>query len=109
MKIVALANDLSARGGGIPPGILPVYEELTGRGVEIALVTAKRPDSTLRTRVIIYKTLGPKALNFSPDLLRILKRERPDLVHLHGLWTYASIAARIWKLQTGKPVVVSPH
>jgi glycosyltransferase involved in cell wall biosynthesis len=77
--------------------------------VEIVLAAGDAPDHPTRTRVAIYKTLGPKSFGFSPDLLNILDRERPDLVHLHGLWTYGSIAAQIWKRRTGNPIVVSTH
>jgi poly(glycerol-phosphate) alpha-glucosyltransferase len=109
MKIVALTNYLSGRGGGIPPAILPLYERLTGRGVEIVLAASEHPDREVRTPVRTYRTLGAKSFGFSPDLVELLKSERPDLVHLHGLWSYGSIAVRIWSRRTRKPVVVSPH
>ena len=109
-KIVAITSHLSGRGGGIPPAILPVYEILSSRAeVEIVLLARDPPDKPAKTRVVIYQTVGSKSFGFSPDLLKILANERPDLVHLHGLWTYGSIAAQIWKRRTGNPVVVSPH
>lgn len=41
------------------------------------------------------------------DLIRILKKERPDIVHLHGYgsWTFGRLAARI----AGVPVVLHEH
>jgi glycosyltransferase involved in cell wall biosynthesis len=109
MKVVAVTNDLSERGGGIPPAVVPLCERLTGRGVEVVLAAAQQPNHTIGTRVANYRVLGSKTFGFSPDLLGILDREQPNLVHLHGLWTYGSIAVRIWQRRTGKPVVVSPH
>jgi poly(glycerol-phosphate) alpha-glucosyltransferase len=109
VKIVALTNYLSARGGGIPPAILRLYASLAERGAQIVLAASDPPDQPQCTRAIIYRTFGPKSFGFSPDLLNILDRERPDVVHLHGLWTYGSIVAQIWKRRTGNPVVVSPH
>jgi glycosyltransferase involved in cell wall biosynthesis len=109
VKIIALTNYLSARGGGIPPAMLRLYAFLAGRGVEIVLAAGDAPDQAQPTKVIIYRTLGPKAFGFSSELVNILDRERPDLVHLHGLWTYGSIAARIWKRRTRHPLVVSTH
>src|SRR5262249_4542475 len=109
IKIFALTNFLSSRGGGIPSAILRLYELLATRGVEIVLAAGDAPDHATRTGVAIYKVLGPKSFALSPDLLTILNRESPDLVHLHGLWTYGSIAAQIWKRRTGNPVVISPH
>ena len=46
---------------------------------------------------------------FSWELLRILERESADIVHLHGLWSYGSVAVQLWSWRSGKPVVVSPH
>src|SRR5262245_13963185 len=110
MKIVALTNYLSARGGGIPPAMLPLYELLAQRGAEIVLAAGDSPDQAPQSaRVIVFPTLGPKTFAYSPDLLDLLDRERPDVVHLHGLWTYGSIAAQIWRARTGNPVVVSTH
>jgi len=109
VKILALTNYLSARGGGIPPAVLRLYEFLAKRGADIVLAAGDSPRQKQRTRVIIYQTFGPKSFGFSPDLLDILDQERPDLVHLHGLWTYGSIVAQIWKRRTGNPVVVSTH
>jgi poly(glycerol-phosphate) alpha-glucosyltransferase len=77
--------------------------------VEIVLAGVDHPDRAPGAKVVIYQTLGPKSFGFSPDLLNILDREHPDLVHLHGLWTYGSIAVQIWNRRTGNPVVISPH
>jgi glycosyltransferase involved in cell wall biosynthesis len=109
VKIAVLTNHLSARGGGIPSAILRLYELLGARGLQTILVASDLPDHAPSAALALYRTLGPKSFGFSPDLLSILDRERPDLVHLHGLWTYGSIAARIWQRRTGNPVVVSPH
>jgi glycosyltransferase involved in cell wall biosynthesis len=110
MKILALTNYLSARGGGIPPAILRLYESLSGKGVDIVLVASDAPDQPPKNlRVVLYKGLGPRSFAFSLDLLKILDRERPDVVHLHGLWTYGSIVSQVWKRRTGNPLVVSPH
>ena len=109
VKVIAVTNCLSVRGGGIPPAILYLYELLSRKGVEIVLAGVDHPDRAPGAKVVIYQTLGPKSFGFSPDLLNILDREHPDLVHLHGLWTYGSIAVQIWNRRTGNPVVISPH
>jgi glycosyltransferase involved in cell wall biosynthesis len=109
VKIIALTNRLSAWGGGIPPAIFGLYEHLAAPGANIVLVASDPPDQAQTIRVITYRTLGPRSFGFSPDLPNILEQECPDIVHLHGLWTYASIAAQIWRRRTGKPIVISPH
>ena len=89
--------------------MLRLYELLAGRGVEVVLAASDGPDHAPWATQALYRTWGPRTFSFSPNLLSILGRQRPDLVHLHGLWTYGSIASQIWRTQTGKPVVISPH
>jgi poly(glycerol-phosphate) alpha-glucosyltransferase len=109
MKIVAITNYLSERGGGIPPAILRLYQLLAGKGLDVVLAAGDSPEHAPGIRVVTYRTCGPRSFGFALDLLQILDRERPDLVHLHGLWTYGSIAVQIWQSRTGNPVVVSSH
>jgi len=48
-------------------------------------------------------------LGVAPTLDRTLEDFDPDIVHLHGLWLYPSIATLRWRRRTGKPTVISPH
>ena len=110
MKILALTSYLSTRGGGIPAAMLRLYEILGASGLDIVIVAADAPDPMPKEiRTVLYKRLGPRSFAFSPNLLTILNRERPNIVHLHGLWTFASVAAHLWKYRTGNPLIVSPH
>jgi glycosyltransferase involved in cell wall biosynthesis len=57
----------------------------------------------------VYAPLGPRSLGWSPGLGRRLALERWDVVHLHGLFTWPSVAVRGWGRRTGGPVVIAPH
>ena len=57
----------------------------------------------------VYPGMGPRALHFAPGLLPGLTAAKPDLVHVHGLWTYPSLACTRWGRQSGKPHVISPR
>lgn len=50
---------------------------------------------------------GP--LGYAPDMARGLQNFAPDVVHLHGLWTYPSIAAYREARRAGAVLVVSAH
>ena len=50
---------------------------------------------------------GP--VGFAPSMLGALMDFDPEVVHLHGLWTYPAIAAYQWHSRTGRPLVVSAH
>ncbi|MDP4575885.1 glycosyltransferase [Qipengyuania sp. G39] len=51
---------------------------------------------------------GPKHPGFAPRLTPVLLDAGLDLVHLHGIWSYASRAATRWSKATNGPLVISP-
>jgi glycosyltransferase involved in cell wall biosynthesis len=109
MKVLAVTNYLSDHGGGIPSSMLPLYDRLCERGVDVVLTATDEPRRPVKPRVVTFRRLGPTSFAFSWDLLRVLEQESADIVHLHGLWTYGSIAVQLWKRRSGRPVVVSTH
>ena len=61
-----------------------------------------------RVETAVVRTRGPRAFSYAPDLGRALERANPDVLHVHGLWMYSSVAAIRWSRRS-KPYVVSPH
>jgi poly(glycerol-phosphate) alpha-glucosyltransferase len=55
-----------------------------------------------------FRVSGPGAFGYAPELSGALRRKSPDLLHVHGLWMYPSVAAIRWSARS-KPYVVSPH
>ena len=51
---------------------------------------------------------GPRAFGYAPDLSQALRMKNPDLLHVHGLWMYPSVAAVRWSRRS-RPHMVSPH
>ncbi len=51
---------------------------------------------------------GPRKFGYAPGMSKALQFQNPDLLHVHGLWMYSSIAAVRWG-RGRKPYVVSPH
>src|SRR5450432_81437 len=51
----------------------------------------------------------PRLFGYSPRFHPALAAFRPDLMHVHGLWTYLSMAALKVHRQAGVPAVISPH
>jgi glycosyltransferase involved in cell wall biosynthesis len=56
-----------------------------------------------------FKVMGPRAFGYAPGLSRELRSLKPELVHVHGLWQFTSLAALSWHRQTGLPLLISPH
>lgn len=52
---------------------------------------------------------GPRAFGYAPALARAIDDATLDLLHVHGLWMYPSVAARRWGAARHAPYLVSPH
>lgn len=52
---------------------------------------------------------GPKFLAYSPKLVPMLHSAKLDLLHIHGLWTYPSMASLQWSRRKKKPYLISTH
>jgi glycosyltransferase involved in cell wall biosynthesis len=51
----------------------------------------------------------PKHFGYSPRFYPALAAFKPDIMHVHGLWTYLSMAALKVHRRSGVPAVISPH
>ena len=56
-----------------------------------------------------FQSRGPRAYGFSPELSRALDEEKPDLSHVHGIWTFPTVAARRWACRHSRPYLVTVH
>jgi glycosyltransferase involved in cell wall biosynthesis len=56
-----------------------------------------------------FKITGPRAFGYAPGLSRELRSLKPQLLHVHGLWQFTSLAALSWRRQSGRPLLISPH
>ncbi|HUL59762.1 MAG TPA: glycosyltransferase [Anaeromyxobacteraceae bacterium] len=113
MRALHLTWLLSRAGGGIPPvvGALAVAQRRAGVEAQVAGIRdpGAPPAVDGGTPVRLFDAVGPLALGWAPRLAADLAGAPPDLLHLHGLFTWPSQAARCWGRRTGRPVVVAPH
>jgi poly(glycerol-phosphate) alpha-glucosyltransferase len=52
---------------------------------------------------------GPSGFAYAPALRQSLGERPVDLLHLHGLWMYCSVATHRWSVTHRRPYVISPH
>ncbi len=116
MKVAFLSPYISRAGGGlyeVERDLAHALIETTQTSVEIIGLDyeygeeEKAEWAPLEPRVLSVK--GPAAFGFSPDLADTLYQTGADLLHLHSLWMYTSVATRRWARQTGRPTMVSVH
>lgn len=109
LRISVITGSLGAAGAGVAAAVNSLYREMNrATDMSVTIHCAEMPEATA-PMVKRYATIGPARFGFSPQLPRDLAEANPDLVHVHGLWSYGSIAAAAWHRRSGRPVVVSPH
>ena len=113
MKIVHLTWLLSNAGGGIPPVVAALASEQRRAGADAVVAGIDDPGAPPLTPSgvpsILGKSVGPLALGFAPGLATRIEDFQPDVLHLHGLFTWSSQIARSWGRKHGRPVVIAPH
>jgi poly(glycerol-phosphate) alpha-glucosyltransferase len=60
-------------------------------------------------RVTTCAVQGPNSFGYSPRLVVALQDAKLDLVHVHGLWMYPSIACNRWARLERKPYLITTH
>jgi glycosyltransferase involved in cell wall biosynthesis len=115
-SVVYLTQSISRLGGGLSESVRNLSQSVGAGSCASLTVLAleddwAEQDKTLWAPVPVqtHRFHGPPGFGYSPGLARDLLATGPELVHLHGLWTYASVAVWQWAKRTGRPYVVSPH
>jgi glycosyltransferase involved in cell wall biosynthesis len=86
----------------------PPELEIRVFGLEDEATTADL-DAWAPVPVDVSTVRGPRSFGYSPDLGLRLGAAAVDLLHVHGLWMFTSIAARGWSANRRAPYLVSPH
>lgn len=117
MRIVLLTHWLCNRGGGVSAVVQALARSLArlpGREVHVCGLVADSTEISVQdwcgVNVHPIERRDGLAIGYVPEMDELLARLRPNIVHLHGLWTYASIAALCWRGRTMEGrLVISPH
>ncbi|MCX6975835.1 MAG: glycosyltransferase [Verrucomicrobia bacterium] len=115
MRLGMVTGSLSRDAGGLFESVRALGKSVSNLGVDVSVYglwdknwrldeEAWRP---LQPKVFSYK--GPRAIAWAPEMDVALEKAQADVLHLHGLWQYPSIATRRqWKSHQ-TPYVISPR
>ena len=115
MKVAMLTGSLSRLGGGVSEIVRSLSVALATDGVNVQALGTRdastQEDLPAWGQVPTFpqRFWGPASLGFAPGLTRALHNANPDVLHLHGIWMYASLVAARWARQTGRPHIVTPQ
>ena len=115
MNVCYLTASLSRNAGGLQSGISGLARSSLSLDHKVFVLGVQ--DQHTETDIAVWEpvpaqavpVIGPDRFSFAPGLNRKLQETNPDIVQLHGLWRYPSVATRRWHRQTGRPYIVHPH
>ncbi len=115
-RVVNLTSSLSRAAGGLFESVRHLAQQThrpgTCRVLALGLQDAHTAADLSRWRPVEVSPcpiLGPEKFGYSPAMAAALNRLDADLLHLHGLWKYPSVATLQWARRTRKPYLVSAH
>ncbi len=115
MNLLMLTSSVSRRAGGLFDVVRNLSQAVHATRRHVVKVfgirdgdTDQDHDSWKDIPVTVFDGVGSSAFSFAPGLARALCSLQPDLLHVHGLWMYPSIASMRWARQ-GRPYLVTPH
>ena len=115
LSVAVVTTSLGDSAGGLAATIPASMNGVTRQGIEThvlgfrdAGVTSNR-SSYDRATVHNVRAWPTPGIRLAPALDSTLRRVDPNVLHLHGLWQYPSIATLRWGSRTNRPVVISPH
>ncbi|MCX5578610.1 glycosyltransferase [Kaistia terrae] len=115
IRVTQVMAHLSRQSGGVFEAVLGLAPALGDRSrIEVRVLGLDHPEPAtdhLVQRGVptqAFPVQGPSSFGYAPRLGRVLRDAAPDILHVHGLWMYPSIAGMGW---SGRPMpyVVSPH
>jgi len=106
---------ISRQAGGLFQSVRYLTQETARHNVLINVVSLE-DEFTLADlpvwstlEVYTYPVVGPRRFGWSPRLARHLEASNTEMVHLHGIWQYPTLAVHRWAKRTGRPYLISPH
>ena len=115
VRVALLTGPVSRRGGGVSDVVRSLGKSLadvSGSPVPVFGIQDAETEADLagwgKVPLVAFPTAGPAAFGFAPQMGRALEAAHPDLLHVHGLWMYPSIASQRWAKGT-RPYVITPH
>jgi len=116
MTIACLISSLSRKAGGLHHSVQRMSQSLgDSESVQIHVLgmadeyTEADHESWAPLQTHVFPAYGPRQFGCAPGLTRKLLELNADIVLVHGLWMYPTLAALAWHRRTRRPFIVNPH
>lgn len=113
MHVCHLTQSVSTHGGGISEAVRALAMAQSCGGTDVSVMSVRDGGRELApwpkgSNIMLRSQRLPGLLRF-PDLPQQLDASPPDIAHVHGLWTWFSVAMPGWAAQRGRAHIISPH
>ena len=115
INVIHIAGSVSREAGGLFESVRHLSQNTAQHNVHVNILsvedgfTQQDLPKWSPLPVTIYPIIGPRRFAWAPGLARHLLASDAEIVHLHGVWQYPTVAVLRWARRTGGPYVVSPH
>lgn len=113
-KVLLATSYIDQLGGGVSDVVnnLAMSDLAHDFDVSVVGVSSKEKRSDIGRGNARYYELpaeGPLKLGFSLGYKKAITEVRPDLIHVHGLWTWHNVAVLSYVKERAVKLIVSPH
>ncbi len=115
IPVIHVTTSISREGGGLFESVRNLSQATIKHGVNIEILGVNDAHTCEDTgrwqplKVSVYPHFGPRRFAWAPGLSRHLAASAAEIVHLHGVWQYPTVAVLRWARRTRMPYLVSPH
>ena len=114
MKIAYLLNSVSRKSGGLFDACRRLAQT-TGREQEMIVLGLEDEftNADIRAwaplRPVVFQPFFPRSFGYAVSYTKYLAETSLDIAHVHGLWTYPSLAGYLWHRRTKRPLIYTAH
>jgi glycosyltransferase involved in cell wall biosynthesis len=114
MKVGFLVSSVSRDAGGLFQSVRGLAKATMSEGATVSVFgisDARSAVDSLKWRPLPVQTFQPgfRGWGYSNQLVPALLAADLDILSLHGLWKYCSVASRRWHRRTGRAYIVHPE
>jgi poly(glycerol-phosphate) alpha-glucosyltransferase len=114
MKVGFLVSSVSRQAGGMFHSVRGLAKAVASTNTTVSVFgisDANSPSDLIKWSPLSVHALRPqfRAWGYSSQLVPALLATEIDILSVHGLWKYCSVASRRWHRRTGRAYIVHPE
>jgi len=114
MRVGFLVGSVSRQAGGLFQSVRGLAKAVASANEEVRVFGIRDEQSAVdlqEWRPLSVQTFRPRlrAWGYSNQLVPAMLEADLDVLSVHGLWKYCSVASQRWHRQTGRAYIVHPH